>query len=225
MLGNIEGFTRRQAIGACKARELYHGLQRPGMEAFENMIRAGQIRDCPVTLQDVKNANLIFGKDLAALKGKTTQIRPPPVTDSTCAVPDELVRNKKKLPATMDKFTICGMKFMAFIDLEVRNVCAEYVKHNTDKVHHEVMDKIFEYYYTHGFRIGKILCDGEFRSMLDPLKNKLGLKLDNPPAQAHANPAERLIRTLEEGCRSTWHATPFLVFTKEMIKELVKAVV
>ena len=223
MLGNIEGFTKRQVIGACKARELFHSLQRPGVEAFRNIIRLGQIRDCPVSLADVNNAELIFGKDLASIKGKTTRIRPPPVTDSIYAVPDELVEHNRHLNATMDNFSICRVTFLAFSDLELRNTCAEFLSDKKAKTFYNAIDKIFEFYGSHGFHISKILCDQEYKPLMDPVKNDLRLKLDHPPAQAHANPAERLIRTLEEGCRSAWHATPFVVMPIEMIRELVPA--
>ena len=69
---NKEGFTKRQIKGAEVARTLYATLSYPSMKDFKWVIRSNQIKDCPVTVQDVDVALKIWGKNIAALKGKTT---------------------------------------------------------------------------------------------------------------------------------------------------------
>ena len=188
------------------------------------MIRLGQIRDCPVTLEDVNNAEMIFGKDMATIKGKTTRQKPPPVTASVHAVPDELVAHNKILQAAMDVFFICGLKFLAFLDLSVRHRATTYIKNKSASTFYKALDGIMDTYNSNGFRIGTIHCDQEFKSLMDPVKNDMELKLEHPAAQAHANHAERNVRHLEERIRCAWHATPFLIMPIIMIVELVKDV-
>jgi hypothetical protein len=48
----------------------------PSEQEFAGMVREKLITNCPVTVQDVHNANQIFGPDLANLKGKTTRTKP-----------------------------------------------------------------------------------------------------------------------------------------------------
>jgi hypothetical protein len=43
------------------------------MKDFKWVIQSSQIKDCPVTVDDVVAVNEIWGKDIAALKGKTTR--------------------------------------------------------------------------------------------------------------------------------------------------------
>jgi hypothetical protein len=73
---NKMGFTKRQLKGAELARTLYSNLGYPSMKDFKWVIQSNQIKDCPVTVDDVVTANKIWGKDIAALKGKTTRSTP-----------------------------------------------------------------------------------------------------------------------------------------------------
>jgi hypothetical protein len=73
---NKIGFTKRQLKGAESARTLYSNLGYPSMKDFKWVIQSNQIKDFPVTVDDVVAANKIWGKDIAALKGKTTRSKP-----------------------------------------------------------------------------------------------------------------------------------------------------
>jgi hypothetical protein len=69
---NKQGFTLRQVKGAEVART-HATLSYPSMKDFNLVIRSNQIKNCPVTVQDVNVAAKIWGKNIAALKGKTTR--------------------------------------------------------------------------------------------------------------------------------------------------------
>ena len=222
--GNIEGYPKRRVAEAIRAREFYHSLGHPSLRAYRDMVRAGQIRDCPITLQAIDDAEAIFGPDLAALKGKLVKKKPPPVTASFHAVPDELVAPHKTLPATMDVMYVCEQPFLVFHDKTIRDNVVEALPSRGQKSFYKALDEAFEYYGGHGFTIGEINCDREFKSLLDPVKNDLQITLDYGPAQEHANTAERFIRTIGERIRAYWHSTPFLVMPKKMIEELVNRV-
>ena len=73
---NKMGFTKRQIKGAELARTLYSNLGYPSMKDYKWVIQSNQIKDCPVTVDDVVAAHKIWGKDIAALKGKTTRSTP-----------------------------------------------------------------------------------------------------------------------------------------------------
>jgi hypothetical protein len=49
------------------------------MKDFKWAIRSNQIKYCPMTVQDIKVAIKIWGKNIAALKGKTTWSKTYPV--------------------------------------------------------------------------------------------------------------------------------------------------
>jgi hypothetical protein len=70
---NKKAFSKRQLKGAELARTLYATLGYPSVKDFKWVIQSNQIKDCPVTVQDVVTAHQIWGKNIAALKGKTTR--------------------------------------------------------------------------------------------------------------------------------------------------------
>eukprot|EP00957_Ditylum_brightwellii_P173033 13173579-Ditylum_brightwellii.AAC.1 len=65
---------------------------RPSEADFHNMINLNLMPNCPITTQDIKNANAIFGKDVGTLKGKTTRRKPIPVVTDYLHVPPEIYR-------------------------------------------------------------------------------------------------------------------------------------
>jgi hypothetical protein len=71
--GNKALFTRRQVEAADAARALYRKLGRPDEIEFQSILRKNLLINCPVTPDDAARATLIYGPDLATLKGKTTR--------------------------------------------------------------------------------------------------------------------------------------------------------
>jgi hypothetical protein len=43
------------------------------MKDFKRVIQINHIKDCPVSVHDIDAARKIWGKNIAALKGKTTR--------------------------------------------------------------------------------------------------------------------------------------------------------
>ena len=66
-------FTHRELEGADRARQLYRTIRHPSQRKFETILDHGSILNCPVTKADTQRANIIYGPDLAYLKGKTTE--------------------------------------------------------------------------------------------------------------------------------------------------------
>jgi hypothetical protein len=63
------------------------------MKDFKCMTRSNQIKDCPVTVQDVDVALNILGKNIAALTGKTTQSKTNPVAGDCVKAPRKFFKN------------------------------------------------------------------------------------------------------------------------------------
>ena len=70
-------FSRREIQSANAARDLYRKIGRPAEAEFQSILRNNLIRNCPVTPDDAKRALIIYGPDIAVIKGNTTRLRPP----------------------------------------------------------------------------------------------------------------------------------------------------
>ena len=73
---NKESYSKKQVKEAETARALYAKLGYPSIKDFKWIIMSNQIQDCPVTTQDIDIAHAIWGKNIAALKGKATRLKP-----------------------------------------------------------------------------------------------------------------------------------------------------
>ena len=74
--GNKKGFSKRQMKGAELAKRLYISLVYPSGMDLKWAVMSNQIKNCPVTTEDVKNAHDIWGKNIHGLKGKTMYVFP-----------------------------------------------------------------------------------------------------------------------------------------------------
>ena len=71
---NEEGYSQRQIQDAKKARDLYAKVGYPSARYFKNIISKNLFLNCPVTASDVVRDEKIYGRDIHALKGKTTLV-------------------------------------------------------------------------------------------------------------------------------------------------------
>jgi hypothetical protein len=96
------------------------------MKDFKWVIRSNHIKDCPVTVQDIDVARKIWGKNIAALKGKTTWSKSIPVARDYVKVTMELLKLHKELFLTTDILFVNNIPF--FLTLS-RKICFTTVNH------------------------------------------------------------------------------------------------
>ena len=127
---NKEGFTKREIKNAELARNLCATLIHPSVKDFEWAIQSNQIKNCPVATQDADNAQKMWGKDVDALKGKTTRSKPDTVARDNVKVPVETLKLHKEAFLTADSLFVNKMPF--FLTLS-RKTCFAAVNHLADR--------------------------------------------------------------------------------------------
>jgi hypothetical protein len=112
--GNKEGFTKRQIQGAENARSLYATLSYPSPADFRWAVNSNQIRNCPATVEDIDTAIAIWGKDISALKGKTTRSSSDHVASSDIIkVPPDILKLHKDVCLAIDIFLSTRFLFLS----------------------------------------------------------------------------------------------------------------
>jgi hypothetical protein len=107
--------------------------------------------DCPVTSRDIDTALKIWGKNIAALKGKTVRARPSPVAEDLVKVPRDILNLHKEVVLSRDVFFLNKIPFLLTLS---RKIYITTVNHLTDRTVLQVLKafrEIYQYYLHRGF--------------------------------------------------------------------------
>jgi len=217
---NKAQFPRRREIeGADKARALYQKIGRPSQQQFEQILANNLIRNCPVTVDDAKRALLIYGPDVAALKGKTTKGPSQHVpTFNPLQVPGFILQHHSDVTLCMDIFYVRGHPFFHTISRKVQfRTVAPVLNRNKATLLREIKP-VMAMYKSRGFNISDLHADIEFECIRNGV---LPSRLNVTAANDHVGDVERSIRTMQECARTTIHCLPFKRLPKVMIQALV----
>ena len=221
---NQQFYTNRQIQRAQLARQLYHNIGTPSLRDFKAVIRMNAISNCPITLEDIKIAEQIYGKDIASLKGKTTRTKPLPVIKDYIDIPKELIERHEEIVLAIDIMYIYQIPFLTTISNNIMYRTAQPLPNKTSKAYRSALDHIFRLYNHAGFKITTIKADQEFKPILDEIKDTLDITMHYASAQEHVPEAERNNRTIKERFRSQLHRLPFKIIPRIMIQILVMEV-
>ena len=122
---NKKVFTARQFLRAKAARELYGMLGVPSTKDYIGAVSNKLIPNIKVTVDDIKNAEMIFGKDLGAIMGKTTRNRPSPVVSDVILLPPDILEAHKEVTLSADIFFVNGIAFFTTISQHIKFVTAD----------------------------------------------------------------------------------------------------
>ena len=146
-------YTERQVAQAKKAREFYHSMGCPSIPDLMAILRMNLVKNNPVTVEDVKLAEKIFGPDISTLKGKTTRRKPLPVVEDHIAIPRELVQAQQHVTLDVDGLTVNSLKFFTTISKNLYYRTAHYAPRNTMEVYKEIFGSLVRVYNHGGFQI------------------------------------------------------------------------
>jgi hypothetical protein len=223
---NKKGFTKRQIKNAELSRTLYKTLSYPSMKDFKWVIQSNQIKDCPVTVQDIDVAQRIWGKNFAALKGKTTRSKSILVAGYYVKVTMDLIKLHKEVFLTTDIFFVNKISF--FLTLS-HKICFTAVNQLVDRtVSHifKAFKEMYQYYLHRGFNIKTVHADGELAPLKPFIESMPGGPMVNlESANEHLPEIEQRSQVVKERCWETRHSLPFERIPKLVTIQIVLNVV
>ena len=213
-------FSRREVALADAARELYRKIGRPDEVEFQKILQQNLIRNCPVTPTDAKRALLIYGPDIAVLKGKTTRSAAAPrvPTFVSATIPAPILEHHRQVTLCADVFFVQGLPFFHTISRGIGFRTAHSIPDRSRPTFMKVLRKVIHMYETRGLEICDIHSDNELECVRASL---LPIVLNTVPADSHVGEVERSIRTIKERIRSCAHGLPFKRLPRLMVTHMV----
>ena len=213
-------FSRREIKSADVARALYRKIGRPSEADFQRILKNNLIMNCPVTPNDAQRAHIIYGPDIAVLKGKTTRSAAAPraPTFVAAAIPPPILEHHRDVTVCADFFFVQGLPFFHTIsrDIGYRTAAPVADRSKTTILRH--LRDIFTRYTTRGFTVRDVHGDNELECTRTSI---LPIGLNIVPADSHVGEIERSIRTVKERLRSCAHGLPFKRLPRLMVAHMV----
>ena len=153
---NKKFFTKEQFKKAKRARDFMHATGSATTNDLLALMRMNLVTNCPITLDDVKLMEAIFGPDAASIKGRTTRETPDPVTRDLIHIPSELIQAQRYVTIDLDGLSVNGIKFLTTISRKLYYRTAHYVSSRVSKSYHTAIDSLVLTYNKGGFIIEEI---------------------------------------------------------------------
>ena len=110
---NKSNFTTAEVTRAELARTFQKIVGRPSTKDLIRYVTRNQLPNCPITKEDIMNAEIIFGPDVGSLKGKTTRQDPPKVRMVRSMLPDDVLERNQDVTLCADIMYINGNPFLS----------------------------------------------------------------------------------------------------------------
>ena len=212
-------FSQREIDQANRARALYRKIGRPSESEFQPLLQLNLIHNCPVTPDDAKRALVIYGPDVATLKGKTAKKATTSVPRyNRVDLPPTILTHHSKVALCVDFMFVNNNVFFTSIskDLQFRTVAP--VNSRSKATMLREIRAVMDIYRRRGFTIESMYGDQEFEC----IENDLNTDVFIADTDDHVPEIERSIRTIKDRVRSTVHGMPYKYLPRIMVRGLVE---
>ncbi len=150
---NMKLFSKRQLVGAQQARELHERLLYPSTSDYRAIVSAGGVPGSNVTLDDVKAAEVIWGRSVLKMKGNMTRKNGKRMMQSIVKVRTELIKLHKNVELAIDCFFVNKHIFFTTISTKICFTTITHLTKRNKEVIWVVLRATYKMYLMQGFRI------------------------------------------------------------------------
>ena len=201
---NMRRYTQREVKAAQSAVELQAKLGHPSLQRTIDAVNKG-IMNCRVTANDLRNAEAIFGKSSAVIKGKTNR-------KASRVAATTLAPRLVQVQLLVDFMFVKDHTFLIGVlsPLGLCLVCP--TDDRTADTCDSALDKFLSIALSRGFDIQYIECDGEkgIAAIRTDLERRGHVFAPAGPGQ-HVPVVERMIQTVKKSVRAHVHDLPFVM--------------
>ncbi len=202
---SMEGFTNPKAEevkASCKAQGM---LGHPTDCKFPGITRLNMISNCSVTENAINNANLIFGSDIAGVRGKTVGRPPKPVHIKYVQILRMILDWHQIVMLAVDCMFVHGVPFLVRVSRGLNLITAKHTPSRTAKNLAAGISHIMGLYAKGSFQVGIVLLDNKLESLptLAPI-----IAMNTTASHKHILKIKRRMRLMKEYGRSILNTLP-----------------
>ncbi len=179
---NFDGFTKKQIQRAQEARCLMLMTGVPSERAFQSMVRLNQLKNCPITHDDIKVAHKIYGCDLANTRGGTVRHNLEHVDMDYVEIPQELLSFHCNVTLVADVMFVNSVPFLVLASRNINLITIEQAPKRTASKLGHLLQCIVNVYAGAEFHLRTILMVNEFEKVCDHVST---VNMNTPAAAEH----------------------------------------
>lgn len=218
---NKKSFTNREFEAARVARKLQNLIGRPSTKSFIDIVKKNLLKNCPINVRDILNAEVLFGPNVGSLKGKTTRRAANQVLAVNDNVPRHVMEQDRNVTICIDIMYVNKTLFLVSIARRIKFGTVEALINRKAGNIMSCVKNIHRIYSRRGFRLLIGIMDNEFEPLRAAFMD-LGIELNISANDEHVPEVERYIRTIKERTRSIYNSLPYKSIPVLMIMEMVQ---
>jgi hypothetical protein len=201
-------YSNRDYSRAVLARKLQNIIGRPSTRTYSRIVQKQQLRNCPVTNEDILAAEDIFGPNVGSLKGKTTRSTPEHVRSDRADIPMQIMSRYREVTLACDIMYVNRIPFPVSISRHIKFGTAEMLKSESAVQLPASIKLVTQTDATRGFLVTRMMVDGQFEPVRGELAG-LGMVVNCVSRDEHVPEIERHIRTIKERTRCIYNQLTF----------------
>ena len=168
---NKENYTNRAYGRAVLARNIQKLIGRPTSAEFVKIVGLNLIPNCPVTREDIMNADRIFGPDVGSLKGKTVRRNTEHVEVANIPVPATVMSQYRDVIIGADIMYVNKLPFFVTISRYIKFGTAVLIADQKHETLVAATRDVCNIYKKRGFILHTVLMDGQFEGITASVNN------------------------------------------------------
>jgi hypothetical protein len=177
-------------------KKIQNMIGRPSTKSYIN---------CPITENDVRNAEVIFGPNLGSLEGKTVQQTPEQVSNAHSTIPRQIMEYHCDVTLCVDVMFVNQIPCFVTISRKLKFSTA--IPNCKRESIMKGIKNVNSIYVKRGFRIRLGLMDNEFQPLRADFID-VGIGLNVTSNDEHVPEVEQYIRTIQEQTQATYNTLP-----------------
>ncbi len=131
--GNYEGFAKREVQRDIEAHQTQVMVAYPTNKSFKQMVSNKNLENSNIRVQDITNAQTIFGPNCAGLRGKTVRKKPTRVEMEYIDIPTDLFALHEYVTLVADIMFVNGFPLLIILSRDIRLYTAKYLPSRSAK--------------------------------------------------------------------------------------------